>query len=228
VTGGDPGQPHPVDAAAVQRELADIDAWLAAGRAQATAAVRYGPLAGAFAGGTAALLLGLVAVVSVAGGVQDGDVAAGTVAAALLGIAAAGLAVLAGMLYRRAFGSVLALSAQRRALLARRQQLIAALAGPGARPGPGPGSAPGLAAGAGSGADPTASARQPTAWAMAMHAKFPLGPAPADVLRRLPADAPAWKAWLARNVGWGAAAAVLLLLAVALLSVLLTVLFTAG
>jgi hypothetical protein len=196
-----------VDAAAVQRELADIDARLATGRAQATAAVRYGPLAGALATGTAALLLALLALVSGLGGVQDHDVAAGATAAAIFGAAAVGLAILAARLYRRAFRSVLALSARRRALLARRQQLIAALAGRGGGP-----------------AGPAA--RQPSAWAAAMHAKFPLGSAPADVLRRLPADAPAWKVWLARNIGWGAAAAVLLLLGMAVVGTLLAVTLT--
>jgi hypothetical protein len=209
VTGAGQGPPRPVDPAAVQRELADIDARLATVRAEATAAVRYGPLAGAFASGTAALLLALLALVSVLGGVQDEDVAAGAVAGAILGTVAAGLAVLAVALYRRAFRAVLAVSAQRRALLARRQQLIAALAGPGLGGPAGP------------------AARQPTAWAAAMHAKFPLGPAPADVLHRLPADAPGWKVWLARNLGWGAAAAVLLLFGMALVGTVLAVTLTA-
>jgi hypothetical protein len=218
VTGGDPGPSRPVDAATVQRELADVDARLAEMRARATESISYRPLFGAFASGTVALLLGLVALVSVLGGIQDDDVAAGAAAGAILGVAAAALTVLTVILYRRAFRPLLALPAQRRELVARRQQLIMVLAGDGVdatgRPVP--------VAGGTVPAD-----RQPSAWAAAMHARFPLGPAPAEVLRRLPADTPAWKAWLARNVGWGAAAAVLLLLGMALVGTLLTVVLAA-
>jgi hypothetical protein len=208
-----------VDAATAARELADVDARLAGVRARATAGIGYRRLAGAFASGAAAFLLALVALVSVLGGIQDDDVAAGATAGGLLGAAAAGLAVLTIRLCRRAFGPVPALAAERRGLLARRQQLIAVLSGHGldaaARPIPVTGST-------------VPADRQPSAWAAAMHTKLPLGPAPADVLRRLPADAPAWKAWLARNVGWGAVAAVLLLLGLALVGTVAAVILTAA
>jgi hypothetical protein len=208
-----------VDAAAVARELADLDARLAGVRARASASIGYRPLVGAFATGTVALLLGLLALVSVLGGIQDDDVAAGVTAGVIFGAAAAGLVVLTVRLYRRAFRPVLALSAERRNLLARRQQLIAVLTGHGVDAAQRHIPVTGQTVPAG---------RQPSAWAAAMHTKFPLGPAPADVLRRLPAEAPAWKAWLARNVGWGVAAAVLLLLGIALVGTLIAVLLTAA
>lgn len=202
MTGGEPGPAGPVDAAAVARELAELDARLAGVRAQASVSMRYRPLLIAFVAGPAALVLALLALVSVLGGVQDDDLAAGVTAAVLFGALAAALAVLTARLYRRAFAPVRAVSAERRALLARRQQLIAVLAGHGV-------DAAGRPVPVRGGTVPAD--RQPSAWATAMHAKCPLGPPPAQVLARLPADAPAWKVWLAGKVGWGVAGAVLLL-----------------
>jgi hypothetical protein len=212
MTGDEPGRPGPAGAAALRQELAGVDARLAGIRAESAAAVRYGPLALACVTGAVALLLALVAVVSVIGAAEDGDLGTGLFAAALLGAAAAGLTVATVRLQRRAFSPVRAVAAERWALLARRQQLIAALAGAA----PDPAAAVGPAG------------RQPGAWATAMHAKFPLGPAPADALRRLPPDAPAWRAWLAGTIGWGAVAAVLLLLGLVVVGTAVAVLLTAG
>jgi hypothetical protein len=140
------------------------------------------------------------------------------VAAAVFALLAAGLITVTVRLFRRAYRGLPAVGAERRALLARRAELLAALA---AAQGPptGPTPAPGPVAGAGP-------ARQPSPWAITMHARFPLGPSPADALRRLPPDAPPWKTWLAADVGWGAAAAVLLLLGTIGTGIVLAVVLT--
>lgn len=50
--------------------------------------------------------------------------------------------------------------------------------------------------------------RQPSPYAQMMWARFPVGPSPEDALRRLPADAPAWRVTFHRKVGWGLVVAI--------------------
>jgi hypothetical protein len=196
VTAGEPGMTGPGGGQnqAVRQELAAIYARLAGMQAEARGAMSPRLLVLAYATSVVAFVLLLLAAVSVLGGIQDHDAAAGIAASVILGGAGLVLAVLAGRLFRRLFRPVLAVGGERDRLLARRRELIAALAGTGAMP-----------------AD-----RHPTAWATAMHARFPVGRAPAEVLRTMPPDAPAWRTWLSRNIGWGAATALLLLAAVIL------------
>ena len=226
MTGVDPGggsswsgrPPERLDAAAVERELAEVRERLLLLQATARPALSYRHLLGGYGAALAALLLAVLAAVSVLGGIEDRD-PAGAVAAVIFGAAALAATALAVRLFRRAFRVVPEIAAERAALLARQEQLTRVLAGQGADPSGRP--IPVV--------DSTVPLdRQPGAWAQAMHGKFRLGPSPAEVLRRMPPDTPRWKVWLARNVGWGAAAAVLLVAGIVLAGTLLAVALTAG
>jgi hypothetical protein len=226
VTGGGPGggpvwpgqPPDRLDVTAVERELAEVRERLHLLQATARPALGYRHLLGGYGAALAALLLAVLAVVSILGGIEDRD-PAGAVAAAILGAAALAAVALAVRLFRRAFRAIPEIAVERAALLARQGQLTRILAGQGTDPSGRPIPVVG----------PTVPLdRQPGAWAQAMHGKFRLGPSPAEVLRRLPPDTPRWKVWLARNVGWGAAAAVLIVLGMVLVGTLLAVALTAG
>ena len=226
MTGGGPGggqswpgqPPDRLDTAAVERELAEVRERLLLLQATTRPALGYRHLLGGCAAALAALLLTVLAVVSVLGGIEDHD-PAGAVAAVIFGAAAVAAVALAVRLLRRALRAVPQIAAERAALLARQEQLTRILAGQGTDPAGRPIPVVG----------PTVPLdRQPGAWAQAMHGKFRLGPSPAEVLRRMPPDTPRWKVWLARNVGWGAAAAVLIVLGIVLVGTLLAVALTAG
>jgi hypothetical protein len=206
------------DPEAVRAELDDIDARLAGLRSRATTSVGYRYVLGGWATAVVAFVLVLLAVVSLLGSAQDGDLATGAVVAAVFAVLAAGLTVITVRLFRRAYRGLPAVAAERRALIERRAALLAGLDPRGARPG--------QAASAGPPGAGPAGIRRPGPWAIAMHARFPLGPSPVEAVRRLPPDAPAWKVWLAGSVGWGAAAAVLLVLATIVVGTALAVLLT--
>jgi hypothetical protein len=124
------------------------------------------------------------------------------------------VAVPAALVVRRLARQLRPVSADRRRLLLREQELVALSAGL-------PSASPPVGDWLDAPTDlPLPADRQPTPYAQLMWTRFRIGPSPEAALRRLPSDAPAWKVTFHRTVGWGLTGAVVV--AAALLTIYIT------